>query len=310
MAELGNNGQKRRRRSSIVLPSVLILLGILLLLQNLGFVDWNVWMAIARFWPLILIALGLELIVGRGSVSTSVILIIILIIIAGSGLALRHPTARGAVTRTRVEKPLSGATSAEIEINMGVGALYLSSLPNSSDLIKGTVDTAVGEWLTEDFRITADKAHLVLGSENRDFFADFNFFGLGAQPARKWDLALNESIPINLDIRTGVGEARIDLERVRATEVEVRTGVGKTDFTLPSTGHAKVTLSGGVGETVIRIPQGVAARIRTKTGIGSVQVYGNYTRVNNEYISPDFNTAERRVDLEVKGGIGSIRIQG
>jgi hypothetical protein len=89
MAELGNNGQKRRRRSSIVLPSVLILLGILLLLQNLGFVDWNVWMAIARFWPLILIALGLELILGRGSVSTSVILIIILIIIAGSGLALR-----------------------------------------------------------------------------------------------------------------------------------------------------------------------------------------------------------------------------
>jgi len=85
-----------------------------------------------------------------------------------------------------------------------------------------------------------------------------------------------------------LGEARIDLERVRATEVEVRTGVGKTDLTLPSTGHAKVTLSGGVGETVIRIPQGVAARIRTKTGIGSVQVYGNYTRVNNEYISPDF----------------------
>ncbi len=308
MAELGNNGEKRRRRSSIVLPSILILLGILLLLHNLGLVDWNVWAAIARFWPLILVALGLELILGRGSISRSIVIIIILVII--SGLALRHPTARGAVTRTRVEKPLSGATSAQIQINMGVGALYLSSLPDSSDLISGTVDTAVGEWLREDFKVIANKARLVLSTENSDFFADFNFFGLGAQPARKWDLSLNESIPVSLDIRTGVGEARIDLERVLATDVEVKTGVGKTDLTLPATGHSRVTLSGGIGETIIHIPKGVAARIRTKTGIGSVQVYGNYIRQNKEYISPDFHTAESRVDLEVKGGIGSIRIEG
>jgi len=308
MAELENNGQKRRRRSSIVLPSVLILLGILLLLHNLGLVDWNVWVAIARLWPLILIALGLELILGRGSISRSIVIIIILVII--SGLALRHPTARGAVTRTRVDKPLSGVASAEIEIDMGVGALYLSSLPDSSDLISGTVDTAVGEWLTQDFNITANKARLVLGTENENFFADFNFFGLGRSPVRKWDLALNESIPVNLDIRTGVGEARIDLERVMATDVEVRTGVGKTDLTLPATGRAKVTLSGGIGETIIHIPRGVAARIRTKTGIGSVQVYGNYTRLNNDYVSPDFDTAENRVELDVKGGIGSIRIEG
>lgn len=309
MADVDRNGEKRSRRRSVVLPAVLILLGVLLLLNNLGLINWSVWTAIARFWPLVLIALGLELILGRGSVSTSAIVIIVLVIIVGSGLALRHPTARGAVTRTRVEKPLSGATSADIEINMGVGTLYLSSLANSSDLISGMVDTAVGEWLTQDFKITGNKARLVLSTESGSFIDPY-FFGIGRQPARKWDLALNESIPTSLDIRTGVGEARIDLERVMATAVEVRTGVGKTDLTLPAMGNAKVTLSGGVGETVIHIPKGVAARIRTKTGIGSVQVHGNYTRINNEYISPDFDTAENRVELEVKGGIGSIRIQG
>jgi hypothetical protein len=310
MSDIDHNGAKRRRRSSVILPVILILLGVLLLLHNLGLVDWNIWTAIARFWPLILIALGLELILGRGSVSTSIIIIIILIIIAGSGLALRSPTARGAITRTRVQRPLSGATSADIEIKMGVGTLYLSSLQDSSDLISGTVDTAVGEWLTEDFKIVADKAHLVLGTENRNVFFDFNFFGFGRQPVRNWELMLSEEIPISLNIHTGVGEARIDLERVLATDVEVRTGVGITDLTLPATGHAKVTLSGGVGETVIRIPKGVAASIRTKTGIGSVQVYGNYARINNEYISPDFDTAENRIELEVKGGVGSIEIQG
>lgn len=305
MAEPGNGGQKRKR-TSIVFPSILILLGVLLLLSNLGVVDWSVWAAITRFWPLILIAVGLELLLGRGSISGAIAIVIIFVIIAAFGFAIGHPTSRGAITRTRVEKPLSGALSAEIEINMGVGALYLSSLPDSSSLVSGTVDTAVGEWLTQDFNITGSTAHLVLSAENKNL----PLFNLGLQPERKWDLALNESIPMRLDIRTGVGEARIDLERVLATGIEIRTGVGKTDLTLPATGHASVTLSGGIGETVIHIPRGVAARIRTKTGIGSVQVRGDYTRINDEYISPDFNTAENRVDLEVKGGIGSIRIQG
>jgi predicted membrane protein len=133
---------------------------------------------------------------------------------------------------------------------------------------------------------------------------------MGKQPAMKWDLALNEGIPMRLDIRTGVGETRIDLEHVLATNVEVKTGVGKTDLTLPATGDVKVALSGGIGETTIHIPKGVAARIRTKTGIGSVKVYGDYDRINDEYVSPGFNSAENRVDLEVKGGIGSIAIQG
>lgn len=302
MSELDNDGQ-RKRRTGIVLPSILILIGILLLLNNLGLVDWNVWGAIARFWPLILIAVGLELILGKRSISGAVGLMIILVIVAGSALAFRSPTSRGA-TRTRVEKPLSGATSAEIEIDMGVGALYLGSLANSSYLVSGTVETAAGGWLTQDFSITGTKARLVL-SENRGF----PFFSMGKQPAMKWDLALNEGIPMRLDIRTGVGETRIDLEHVLATDVELRTGVGKTDLTLPATGDVKAALSGGIGETVIHIPRGVAARIRTKTGIGAVQVYGDYTRINSEYISSDFNTAKNRVDLEVKGGIGSIRIQ-
>ncbi|HOO31352.1 MAG TPA: hypothetical protein PLU15_10380 [Bacillota bacterium] len=145
----------------------------------------------------------------------------------------------------------------------------------------------------------------MLSTENKDFLS----FSLGRQPEKKWDLALNEGIPIRLDIRTGVGEARIDLERVLATDVELRTGVGKTDLTLPATGDVKAALSGGIGETVIHIPRGVAARIRTKTGIGAVQVYGDYTRINSEYISSDFNTAKNRVDLELKDGIRSIRIQ-
>ena len=307
MADLNNGGKARKRKRSVVLPLILILLGILLLLNNVGLVTWSVWEVIAKLWPLILIALGLELILGRGSVWASG-LIIIVVVIGGFGLFMLPPRGGwGPAVSERIYHPLSGATSADVDIRMGVGSLYLNSLPNSQDLVSGTVSLMEGEWLAQDFNVVGNKARLVLEAKGR---YSFNFPGIRSRTAEKWDLRLNESIPMNLDIHTGVGEARIDLERIFATNAEVRTGVGKTDLTLPAKGHTRVTLSGGVGETHIYVPKGVAARIRTKTGIGSVQVYGNYTRVNDEYISPDFDTAENRVELEVKGGVGSIRIQG
>jgi hypothetical protein len=306
--ERSNNGNRRRYKSSIVLPSILIIVGVLILLYNLGLVDLKIWVIIARFWPLILIALGIELIMGRGSISRSILLLVVLWIVFG--MVMRHPTPRGAITSSRIERPLTGITSAEIEISMGIGELILASLSDSPYLITGTVETAVGEWPREDFKISNGKARFVLNSDTSSFFHRFDFFGIGAQPARKWELALAESIPISLDIRTGVGGAYINLERVSATDVRISTGVVKTTLTLPAKGYSKVELSGGIGETIIRIPRGVAARIRTTTGIGSIQVRGNYSSINDEYVSPDFDSAENRVELNVKGGIGSIRIEG
>ena len=49
------------RRRSVVWPSILIGLGIILLLQNFGLLSWSMWASLWRFWPLILVLIGLEL---------------------------------------------------------------------------------------------------------------------------------------------------------------------------------------------------------------------------------------------------------
>lgn len=61
------NGFSRRRYPHIVLPTLLIIVGTLMLLNNLGVLPWSFWGSIWRLWPLILILLGIEVIVtGRG----------------------------------------------------------------------------------------------------------------------------------------------------------------------------------------------------------------------------------------------------
>jgi hypothetical protein len=49
-------------RHHLFWPSVLILLGVYLLLQNLGLLDW---VRAEIFWPLVLIAIGVWLILRR-----------------------------------------------------------------------------------------------------------------------------------------------------------------------------------------------------------------------------------------------------
>src|SRR3990172_11615944 len=59
-------------------------LGTVFLLANFGFLPWNSWALLLRMWPLILVAIGLDLIFeGRGAGSAILGVLIALVIMAG-----------------------------------------------------------------------------------------------------------------------------------------------------------------------------------------------------------------------------------
>ncbi|MGI6278728.1 MAG: LiaI-LiaF-like domain-containing protein [Patescibacteria group bacterium] len=62
-------------------PLILITAGVIFLLNNFGLLPWSIWAAIWRFWPVILIFTGLELILPDSSWEKILLAIITLIII-------------------------------------------------------------------------------------------------------------------------------------------------------------------------------------------------------------------------------------
>ncbi len=72
---------KPTRRASALGPLFLITVGIVFLLNNLGVLDWSIWQSLVRLWPILLIAAGLDLLIGRRSVLGFVIAV-------GASLAL------------------------------------------------------------------------------------------------------------------------------------------------------------------------------------------------------------------------------
>src|SRR5438132_4034551 len=74
----------RYRRAPILWPFLLIAAGVIFLLNNLEVLPWSVWNQLWRLWPLILILIGLEILLGRRSPALS-FLLILLILAAGVG---------------------------------------------------------------------------------------------------------------------------------------------------------------------------------------------------------------------------------
>lgn len=195
-----------------------------------------------------------------------------------------------------------GAQRAEIALRPAVARLHLSAHEDAEALVEGTVTTGASEELEQSFSVAGDLAVLRLASVRRFPFISFN-------ENLSWELRLNPQIPLELSVEAGVGRAELELTDLNLVALTLSTGVGESRITLPAEGRFEVRVRSGVGATTIRIPRGLAARIRVSAGLGSTHVLGDYRRQDGLYLSPDYDGAEHRVDLEVEAGIGEVTIE-
>jgi hypothetical protein len=113
-------------------------------------------------------------------------------------------------------------------------------------------------------------------------------------------------------LRLDVGAYRgtIDLSDLRVTTLELHTGASETRVRLPRAGAStSVRADAGAAALTIEVPAGVAGRIRSRMALGSVDVdSARSPRIGDLYQSVDFATAANRGDIDVEGGVGSLRV--
>jgi hypothetical protein len=292
-------------RDRAILPIILIAAGVLLLLGRIGLFDWSLALGVLSLWPLLLIAVGVDILTqGRYR------LVVVLATVAVGALLWRAPGwvpgAPGPAETREIAYELAGADAAEIELGHGVGRLSLAALPEGSELVLGgTVATGRGERLEAGYRIDDGVAEVELRSEQRG--PSFDVRG----DRRAWDLELTRAVPIELTIDTGVGESRLDLREVRLEAFDLDAGVGEVHVVLPDSGGYQGEIDAGVGEVVVRIPDTVEARMDVETGLGGIDARGTWIRSGDDYLSQGWEDAapERRIDLRISGGVGEITIE-
>ncbi len=294
------------RREGLVGATVMIVLGIVFLLSNLGYLELNVWATIFRLWPILLIAIGFDVLIGRRSMIANLIgLMVILALLAGALWISGIGVAGGrSLTGMEVGQVLEDVSRANLQISPAVGELKISALSGSGDLIAGQVPDMGGRTVREDYSVSAGIAsyRLTTGGVNVVGWpgSDANWF---------WNLGLTPSIPLDLRVDMGVGSMQLDLTELQLDELNVSMGVGSLTVSLPGAEDLQAQLEGAIGELVVIVPPGVGVRVAAGSGLGAVDVPAGYSENNDIYTSPNYDTAQTQIDLSLSQAIGRIEIR-
>lgn len=256
---------------SLTWPVVWIGVGIVLLLSTTGQLAAGPGELIAEYWPWLLVGLGVWFLIGAFI-----------------------PTGRP--PDEALEIPLRDVSGATVRVRFGAGTLE-------------SVAAAPGHLV--DGRFVGGVLHREIGPGIVELEQDTSYGMPFLHRESAWTLGLTREIPLDLKVDAGASRTRLDLRETRVRRLELKTGASETTVMLPrAAGLTDVKSEAGAASVTFIVPAGVAARVHGTVALGRITVDENrFPRFGNDYQSSDYGSATNRVDLEINGGVGSIRVR-
>jgi energy-coupling factor transporter transmembrane protein EcfT len=282
---------------------VLLFLGIVFLLQALDVLPWGLWGTLWRFWPVLIIIIGLNILLRRYSRWVVSILIFALLWACLGGAYWQYAPPAGAPNKSYSE-PLSNLDRASIAIDFDGGSLTLGSLaPDSPDLVEVDANTRGGD-IEANFHQQNGEGNLDLSAKGIK-----RFFWSG--PWNDWEAALTQNIPLSLDINSSASDISLDLSNLLVTEAVVKLNAGDCKVTAPSSaGTADIKIDANAANVEVTIPTGVAARIQLDTSVTIIDIdKSRFPQSGDYYMSEDFGTSGNQVELNIKCNAGRVQIK-
>jgi Domain of unknown function (DUF5668) len=317
-APYGPPAARPRRRGGIVGPLVLIFIGVVLLLQNAGFLPPNAWLNLWKLWPLVLVLAGMELLLANRIpwlVLAGLAAVILLLGVVASAVLLPS-TALGNPSITRASDiDLGGANQAAVTLRFGAGQLNVGALMQPAGGQLATIHYSGPAGLAPEPRYTVSDGtgRLELQSAGGRGGVPFGplapLFGERAAGA-EMDVQL-APVPIqSMIVQTGATDAHIDLSALQINSLDVSVGAASAWIRVPEHGTTNVHLSGGASSVRLEIPANVAAQIRHRGGLSAFNV--NQSRfpavADDTYRSQNYADAQDRVDITLETGVTSVNI--
>lgn len=295
------------RREGFVGSMLWIGLGMIFLLGNFGYIDFGSWELVLRLWPVLLIAFGLDLVIGHRSVWSALIGVLLgLALIAGIvWLGVIGPGMNMALTTDPLAQKALGAERAAVTLRATMGEIRIAPGAAGDYLLEGVVGGAVSQSEEAQYTVAGKEGDFKL--ENRE---PSQPFALASGRRNLWDLKLNPKIPLtSLTTELVVGEQRLDLSGMKVGELSAETVLGKTTLTLPEACGMDAQVSLVIGELVVRVPAGTNLRIETDTGLVVSSFPEGFQRQDDFIFSPNAEMVSCLTRLKVEQPIGNLRVE-
>jgi hypothetical protein len=296
------------RNRGFLFPLVLIAIGIIVLLANVGVLSPQTLERLGDLWPLLLVILGLRLILNHtvprqqaNLVGLGATAVIVAAAVAYAALA---PAASFGTQRFDSTESLGGLSAASLQVNYGAATIEVQAGSLTGSLYQAHVDYPSGE---NPPTISLDRETGSLQINESSTFSPFHFFGGSRRHVR---ITLSDQIPWSVQIGGGAANLVLDLSHGQLSKLEISGGANRLDAHLPNPkGTVVIRVSGGANNVTMVAPAQSAWRMAVSGGVSAVTVNGASSgNLGGDFQqqSPEYNSATDRFDIEISGGASHV----
>ncbi len=293
------------KREGLVASTFMIGIGVIFLLANLGYLNVSIWQMIFTLWPILIIAIGFDILVARRSIWASIAgMIVIAAILFGSLWLFGTTFASGTLLSSdQFEQSLNGATRAQLILEGSAGEMQVRSTDQPQILLTGSIPNGSNDQVQTSYSVSSGNGTYILRDTSVQGFIPFT-----TTQTNEWRFSITEAIPLELRLGLGAGAMDVDLSRVQLDNLAVNTAVGQTQIVLPEQGRYSAQVTSAIGQIVIIVPRGVGVRVNMDTALVDVDVPDEFLNPGDVYQSSNYESAENRVELSVDLAIGNVVI--
>jgi predicted membrane protein len=179
-------------------------------------------------------------------------------------------------------------SAGDLAMTSGAAALFAGDFDFNVPALKPAIDYAV-DGSTGALKVTQGSA-----SGNHE---------------NNWRLSLDETTPIDLNVKLSAGDAKLMFGRLNLQGLAVRLGAGDLELDLRGTPAKSysVTVQAGAGDTTIHLPASVGISVKTSGLIGDTNVSGLEKR-DGRWINARAEASPVTIDVTVQHAIGDLKL--
>lgn len=308
-----------RRRRSVVWPLLLVGVGVILLMANLDLLAPGGGAFLVTLWPLVLVLIGFDIIVGQrstigmllsGALTLAALVGVVALLLLGPAEVplFRDLYREPELHRQVIDAPLGSVERAQIRFDFGAGVYSIEALsPESGSLLEGDLEY-FGELIL-DVSTDGEQAEVLLDSQT-----SFRAFSDAPFQEESWQVGLHPAVIYEAEIDSGSGRNDLNLAGLQLGSLELDTGSGGMALDLPA-GDYTVVIDSGSGDIRISLPSDIALRVDVDSGSGrfrpdsALQLVRGDEGDDSVWETAGYDQAERQVSMTIDQGSGDVEIE-
>ncbi len=293
-------------RDKIAPGLILIGIGILFLLRNMGIIHWWTIGSLLRFWPLILVVIGINIIFRNHPVVTTITWVAFFAIVVG--FAIANP-AQPPWNNMRGNSSEPTDISIPMESNLDEAVLKLSTGAMKLKMEAGDQELLLVEDFPFEPEIKLNDSNNGRRKEISISTNSINIIGPNDE-YRESLIQLNKNVRWDIEAKLGAAASEMDLRELDFEKVSMEVGAGDFKLLLPQTeSDSQITINAGASQVVLELPREVNARIEANNVLSQTSIDGrHWDQQGDVYYSKSYDDSKPVVDIEVTMGVGRVEV--